>query len=78
MSAGKAFFDTNILLYMYSAADAARQAKALALFSEYGSESRILLSTQVVQEFIVAASRKLDRTGVCSSGRVRSQVFVGL
>ena len=60
MSAAKAFFDTNILLYVYSSADAGKQARALALYREYAQQGRLLLSTQVVQEFFVAALRKLS------------------
>ena len=59
MTASKAFFDTNILLYVYSKADLRKQAKALALYREHALEGRLLLSTQVVQEFIVSALRKL-------------------
>lgn len=60
MSADKAFFDTNILLYAFSSADPGKQAKALALYGEYARQGRILLSTQVVQEFVVAGIRKLS------------------
>jgi len=59
MSAGKAFFDTNVLLYMYSSADVGKQARAQDLYREYALSGRILLSTQVVQEFFVAGLRKL-------------------
>jgi predicted nucleic acid-binding protein len=59
MSAAKAFFDTNVLLYMYSNADPIKQARAQDLYREYAASSRILLSTQVVQEFFVAGLRKL-------------------
>ena len=59
MSVAKAFFDTNVLLYMYSNADLVKQARAQNLYREYASSGRILLSTQVVQEFFVAALRKL-------------------
>lgn len=59
MSADKAFFDTNILLYMYSSADPYRQRRAQDLYREYASAGRLLLSTQVVQEFFVAGLRKL-------------------
>ena len=59
MSADKAFFDTNILLYMYSSADPHRQTRARDLYREYATAGRLLLSTQVVQEFFVAGLRKL-------------------
>ena len=58
MSGAKAFFDTNILLYMY-AGDAGKRARAQELFREYTRDGRMLLSTQVVQEFYAAGSRKL-------------------
>jgi predicted nucleic acid-binding protein len=59
MNGGKAFFDTNVLLYMYSSADVRKQARARDLYREYALANRILLSTQVVQEFFVAGLRKL-------------------
>ena len=59
MNDGKAFFDTNVLLYMYGGAESAKQERAQELFRRYAQSSQILLSTQVVQEFYVAGSRKL-------------------
>jgi predicted nucleic acid-binding protein len=58
MTAAKAFFDTNVLLYMYGGDDAKRE-RARDLFREHSLSGRMLLSTQVVQEFYVAGSRKL-------------------
>jgi predicted nucleic acid-binding protein len=58
MSGGKAFFDTNVLLYLYSTADATKQARAQEVFERY-DERDIVLSTQVIQEFYAAGSRKL-------------------
>lgn len=59
MSAAKAFFDTNVLLYMYSRADPGKQARAKQVFIDHARANLLLLSTQVVQEFYVAGSRKL-------------------
>jgi predicted nucleic acid-binding protein len=59
MSAGKAFFDTNVLLYMHSAADLRKQALAQRIFEECLDGGRLVLSTQVVQEFHAAGSRKM-------------------
>lgn len=56
---GKAFFDTNILLYMYSAADPRKQARARQAFEECCDYNQIVLSTQVIQEFYAAGLRKL-------------------
>jgi predicted nucleic acid-binding protein len=55
----KAFFDTNVLLYMYSGADRAKQGRAQELVREHSLSGGMLLSTQVVQEFYAAGSRKL-------------------
>jgi predicted nucleic acid-binding protein len=59
MSAGKAFFDTNVLLYMYGAAGE-KQVIAANLFSRHNAAKDLLLSTQVVQEFYAVASRKFS------------------
>jgi predicted nucleic acid-binding protein len=59
MNGGRAFFDTNVLVYMHSRAFAAKQERAQNLFEEYADAGRILLSTQVVQEFFAAGLRKL-------------------
>jgi len=58
MNDAKAFFDTNVLLYMYGG-DLGKQARARELFRQYAVAGRMLLSTQVVQEFYAAGSRKL-------------------
>ena len=58
MNGAKAFFDTNVLLYMYGG-DTAKQARAQELFRQHAQNGSILLSTQVVQEFYAAGSRKL-------------------
>ena len=59
MSAGKAFFDTNILLYMFGGDFPAKSEIARNLFREHAAAGTVLLSTQVVQEFYVSGSRKL-------------------
>jgi predicted nucleic acid-binding protein len=59
MNVGKAFFDTNVLLYMYSSADIGKQSRSRDLFREHSRNGRFLLSTQVVQEFFVNGVRKL-------------------
>lgn len=58
MPAGRVFFDTNVLLYMYGT-DARKQTRARSLFVEFARAKNLLLSTQVVQEFYAAGSRKL-------------------
>ena len=58
MNGAKAFFDTNVLLYMYGG-DVGKRARAKELFRQHSLTGRMLLSTQVVQEFYAAGSRKL-------------------
>lgn len=54
----KAFFDTNVLLYIYGE-DSRKRTRATALFDEHTQSGDILVSTQVVQEFYAVGSRKL-------------------
>jgi predicted nucleic acid-binding protein len=55
----KAFFDTNVLLYMYSDADSRKRDQAKELFAKCASFGGVVVSTQVVQEFFSAGLRKL-------------------
>ena len=55
----KAFFDTNVLVYMYSTSDLEKQARARELFRLHDGEGGIVVSTQVVQEFYAVGLRKL-------------------
>jgi predicted nucleic acid-binding protein len=55
------FFDTNVLVYLFDADVADKRKKARALFQKHSEAGDILLSTQVLQEFYVAVTRKLAR-----------------
>ena len=59
MTGARSFFDTNILLYIYSDANADKQKRARELYRDRGLSGAILISTQVIQEFYAAATRKL-------------------
>jgi len=54
-----AFVDTNVLIYAFDRGDREKQEKAAALVSSLAEEGRLRLSTQVMQEFFVTATRKL-------------------
>lgn len=56
MSGAEAFFDTNILLYLFSA-DSAKADRAETLLAESG-----VVSVQVLNEFVSVARRKLAMT----------------
>jgi len=55
----KYFVDTNILVYALDAYDQTRQDMARQLLHLGGKSNRLILSTQVLQEFYVTATRKL-------------------
>jgi predicted nucleic acid-binding protein len=50
------FVDTNVVVYTFNAADAAKQQAAIALL---GSEQRLVVSTQVVLEVWWVLTRRL-------------------
>jgi predicted nucleic acid-binding protein len=53
------FVDTNILLYAYDTSAAARHDRAREIVGRLGRERTGVLSVQVLQEFIVNATRKI-------------------
>ena len=57
----KFFFDTNVLVCLFDADSPAKRKKARALLQKHAESGDILLSTQVLQEFYVAVTRKLAR-----------------
>ena len=56
----KVFFDTNILVYLFDAGAPAKQRRARELLGTHTRAGETLLSTQILQEFYVAVSRKLS------------------
>jgi predicted nucleic acid-binding protein len=54
------FVDTNVLAYAHDRSEAARQPVARALLEELWRDRAGVLSTQVLQELYVVATRKLD------------------
>jgi predicted nucleic acid-binding protein len=59
MNADRTFVDTNVLVYSVDRHARAKQKRALALLLELGAS--LVISTQVMQEFYVTATRKLPR-----------------
>ena len=55
----KTFFDTNVLVYAFDVDAPAKRKKAALLLSERAAAGEVLISTQVLQEFYVAVTRKL-------------------
>ncbi len=57
--ARRSFLDTNVLVYSVDQADPAKQETALGLIARHARERTGVISTQVLQEFFSAATRKL-------------------
>lgn len=55
------FFDTNVLLYMYDDDEPQKKEKAIDVFERAAEDDQAILSTQVLQEFYVNATRRLAR-----------------
>jgi len=68
----KVFLDTNILVCSLDQADAAKMAKCRGLIRSLTAESRGVISTQVMQEFYVAATSKLGADPLLTKDILRS------
>jgi len=55
------FFDTNILVYLFDTSARDKRRRAKELFERHGPLGEAVISTQVLQEFYVAVTRKLSR-----------------
>lgn len=61
MTAGRrTFVDTNVLLYAHDASETEKQPLARALLEELWADRSGVVSTQVLQEFYVVATRKFQ------------------
>jgi len=60
--ADRAFVDTNVLVYAADEDAGAKRDRARARVGQLVREGRAVVSTQVLQEFFVAATRKLGIT----------------
>lgn len=56
----RTFVDTNVLLYAHDASEIEKQPIARALLEELWADRSGIVSTQVLQEFYVVATRKFD------------------
>lgn len=55
------FLDTNVLVYLFDNDAPNKQNRAREIFSRQEFRSRVTISTQVLQEFYVAVTRKLAK-----------------
>jgi predicted nucleic acid-binding protein len=56
---GKIFIDSNVLAYAQDKGSPAKQQRSREIIAELGGSGDGVVSTQVMQEFYVAATRKL-------------------
>lgn len=54
----KVFFDTNILVYIFDKNEPEKSAIAKGLLKQYGTDGRLIISTQVLQELYVTLTKK--------------------
>jgi len=59
MSDGRSFLDTNVLVYTDDESSPEKKRRALELFATLRRRRTGVLSTQVLQEYFVTATRKL-------------------
>ena len=70
---GRSFLDTNVLVYTDDRASTEKQAQALELFVECRRRRNGVVSTQVLQEYFVAATRRLGVTAELA--RRKAEIF---
>ena len=56
-----AFFDTNLLVYLFDSSSPEKQRRAREVLAERTQHDEVILSAQVLQEFYVVVTRKLAR-----------------
>jgi predicted nucleic acid-binding protein len=54
------FVDTNVVVYLFDTDAPAKRQRAREIFETRGREGQLVLSTQVLQEFFVSVTRKLE------------------
>lgn len=55
----RSFFDTNVLVYLFDNRDPEKKIRAQQIFAEESERGCAVLSTQILQEFYWAVTRKL-------------------
>ena len=69
---GRVFLDTNILVYAQDAKTPKKQRKSRELIASLAESADGVISTQVLQEFFVAATRKLGVAPLAAKGIVKT------
>jgi predicted nucleic acid-binding protein len=72
MSGGKVFFDTNVLVYAQDLDAPHKRERSRQLMAEVAATGRGVISTQVLQEYYVTATRKLGVAPLAAKSVVQS------
>lgn len=70
-----AFFDTNVLVYLFANGDPEKQRVAERLYMERCEDGSGVVSTQVLQEFYSVATATMKSVIKASTGRLAVQEF---
>ncbi len=57
----KVFLDTNVLVYLYDRDSPEKRARSISILEQGRESFRLVISTQVLQEFYVTVARKLSK-----------------
>ncbi len=74
----RTFFDTNVLVYLFDNRDPEKKIRAQQVFAEESERGLVVLSTQVLQEFYWAVTRKLASPLTREVGEERVRDFCEL
>jgi predicted nucleic acid-binding protein len=69
---GKAFLDTNILICAHDAGSPDKQRKSREAITQLAASRLGVISTQILQEFYVAATRKLGVSPIAAKGVLKT------
>lgn len=69
---GRTFLDTNILVYAVDEDDATRRDACRKVIASTAADGSGVISTQVMQEFYVAATRKLGMPPLAAKGVLKT------
>lgn len=73
---GRAFVDTNILLYAHDVSDPAKNRKAVELLTQLWTDGNGVLSTQVLQEFAANLQRRISVAMTYAEVRRRIELYL--
>lgn len=76
MTANKIFLDTNVLVYAYDTICPLEQTQAVNIIKHLGQDTLGMISTQILAEFVNAATRKLTPPLTFDETRIRVTNFI--